>query len=96
MDITLKLPEQLVKQARAAGILTDERIAGLIEAELERSQRKATLAADIERLHNLLPPLTEEDIEAELKAFRQDRAAQRRAKNRCSYAVQERTETSTN
>ena len=66
MDITLKLPEQLVKQARAAGILTDERIASLIEAELERSRRKAALAADIERLHNLQPPLTQEDIEAEI------------------------------
>lgn len=80
MDITLKLPEQLVKQARAAGILTDERIASLIEAELERNQRKATFAADIERLHKLQPPLTQEEIEAELQAFRQERAAQRRTK----------------
>jgi hypothetical protein len=27
MDITLKLPEELVKQAQAAGILTDDQVA---------------------------------------------------------------------
>jgi hypothetical protein len=80
-DITLKLPEELAARAQAAGILTDEQIASLIEAELDRRQRRESLFADLETLHNLEPRLTPEEIEAEMKAFKQERAASRRANN---------------
>ena len=77
MNITLRLPEELIEQARAAGLLTDEQIAGLIQAELDRRQRRDALFADMESLRRQEPPLTPEEIEAELKAFRQERAAGR-------------------
>ena len=73
MDITLKLPEELVKQAQAAGILTDEQIANLIQTELERRQRRATFFSDVARLRKLEPALTAEEIEAELAAYRRER-----------------------
>ena len=38
IDITLKLPEDLVQRARAEGILTSQRIAQLLEIEMERIQ----------------------------------------------------------
>ena len=78
MDITLKLPEELVKRAQAAGILTDEQVAGWIEAELDRRQRREALFADLETLQNLEPGLTPEEIETELITFKQERAASRR------------------
>jgi hypothetical protein len=68
MDITLKLPNELVERAQAAGILTDEQVADLIEAELERRLRREQFYADLETLRSLEPKLTPEEIEAELKA----------------------------
>ena len=77
MDVVLKLPEELVKQAQAAGILTDEQVANLLQIELERRQRKQTLFDDMKRLHNQQPALTPAEIEAELQVYRQARAADR-------------------
>ena len=51
MDVILKLPEELVKQAQAAGIMTDEQVASLIQTELERRQRRQALFTDIQNLH---------------------------------------------
>ena len=81
MNITLKLPDELVKRAQAAGILTSEQVAELIEVELERRQRREQFYADLETLRGLEPKITPEEIEAELKAFRQERAAARRTDN---------------
>lgn len=36
VNVTVELPESLVEQARAAGILSSERIAALLEMELAR------------------------------------------------------------
>ena len=77
MDITLKLPEELAERAQAAGILTDEQVASLIEAELDRRQRREALFTDMQRLRALEPRMTSEEIEAELKAFKQERADSR-------------------
>jgi 3-hydroxymyristoyl/3-hydroxydecanoyl-(acyl carrier protein) dehydratase len=77
MDVVLKLPEELVKQAQAAGILTDEQVANLLQTELERRQRKQALFADIENLRHQQPALAPSEIEAEIKAFRQTRSANR-------------------
>ncbi len=81
MDITLNLPEELAKRAQAAGILTNEQVVHLIEAELDRRQRQATLFNDVQQLQALEPRLTPEEIEAELKAFKQERAANRHTNN---------------
>lgn len=81
MDIILKLPDELVERAKAAGILTDEQVAELLEAELERRQRRKQFYTDLETLRSMEPKITPEEIEAELKAFRQERAAARRVDN---------------
>ena len=36
VNLTLDLPENIEEKARAAGLLTSEKVFGLIEAELER------------------------------------------------------------
>ncbi len=77
MNITIKLPDELVKQAQAAGILTDDQVASLLQTELDRRQRQQVLFADMQSLGSQQPPLTPAEIEAELNAFRQARAANR-------------------
>jgi len=78
MDITLNLPEDLINRARAAGLLTDERIAELIQAELDRQRSKAEFFTDVQRLRAQTPPLTPEEIETELKQLREARAMKRK------------------
>jgi hypothetical protein len=75
MNITIKLPDELVRQAQAAGILTDDQVANLLQTELDRRQRQQVLFADMQKLQSLQPSLTPSEIETELTAFRQARAA---------------------
>lgn len=54
MQVMFKLPDDLVERARAAGLLTDNRIAEWLQSELRRAE---ALAAG---------GMTEAEIEAEL------------------------------
>ena len=70
LEIKLSLPDSLAKEAQAAGLLTPE--------ELERLVREALRGKRIERLDaarqtlaaNPLPPMTPEEIQAEIDAYR--------------------------
>lgn len=64
MDITLRLPEESAKRAEEAGLLTDEKLAALIEAELKRRQRVDALFDDMESLQALEPPMTPVETDA--------------------------------
>lgn len=48
IDVTLRLPAHLVEQAQAEGILTNQRIAALIEAEMLRLQKWRNLDQSLE------------------------------------------------
>ncbi|MFN0302564.1 MAG: hypothetical protein ACKVQU_19695 [Burkholderiales bacterium] len=77
LEVTLTLPDKLVEEARAEGLLTAE--------ELTRIVREALRAKRIERLGkaraglaaNPIPPMNPEEIQAEIDACRaeQPRAA---------------------
>jgi hypothetical protein len=81
IDITLRLPEELVAEAQSEGILTDKRIAELISAELERKKRAKTFFADVENLHALQPPISQEEIDAEIREYRREKAQKRRSES---------------
>jgi hypothetical protein len=76
LELTLTLPDRLAEEAEAEGLLTPQ--------ELERIVREALQARRIERLGrarevlaaNPIPPMTPEEIQAEIDAYR---AEQRRA-----------------
>ena len=71
--LEIKLSEQLARQAKAAGLLNTRAIERLIEEALRRRAGKRLLDA-MRRLREAnQPPLTEEDIAAELKAVRKAR-----------------------
>ena len=70
LEVRIDLPESLAKEAQQAGLLAPE--------ELERLVREALRAKRVERLSKTreklaaepLPPMTAEEIQAEVDAYR--------------------------
>jgi len=72
-DITLILPDSLARDAQAAGLLTPKSIERLLREEIRR-HRVDDLFDAADRLAALdAPPLTDEEIEAEIEAARAER-----------------------
>ncbi len=75
VEIILRLPEKLVQDARQSNLLTDEKIAELLQAELNRElehqQHLRAFLATADELASAEPKLTAEEITAEIKAARQ-------------------------
>ena len=61
VTINIQLPDALAEKARVAGILTDEKIAALIEAELRR-RLEAAAASLLEVEERRPPPAPRENI----------------------------------
>lgn len=70
ITIPITLPETLVERAQAAGILGNEEIANLLEAELVRLARVERLFATMDKLAQVQPPLTQAEIDAEIDTAR--------------------------
>ncbi len=74
--VQINLSDQLAQEAQRAGLLTETAIEGLLRAAL-RAERIERLAQAREQLAaQPLPPMTPEEIQAEVDAYR---AEQRRA-----------------
>lgn len=70
ITVTLKLPSDVASQAENAGLLQDEAMTNLLVKELERLTRINRFFEDVDKLIALQPPLTLEEIEAEIAAAR--------------------------
>jgi len=68
--VTLNLPEELVTRAKSAGLLSDDGMERLLTSELDRQQRVDRLFDKLDRLSEVEPLLTPEEIDAEIKAHR--------------------------
>lgn len=74
LDLTLLLPNELAREAQAAGLLTASAICELLEKEVRRRRiDKLFNAAD--HLATIEPPLSEAEIEAEIQTARKERRA---------------------
>mgnify|MGYP006360093145 FL=1 len=74
LDLKLDLPENVFKEAKKAGLLQPAEIERLLREDLRR-RRVDELFAAADKLAGLeLPPLTEEELEAEIAAAREARA----------------------
>ena len=74
VDIKLSLPEPLVKDAQAAGLLSPKVIERLLKDEVRRRRRVEGLFGAMDRLSALeLPPLTEKEIAEEIRLARKPR-----------------------
>lgn len=80
VEITIRLPEELVERAKAAGVEIEEQteqIAALLEKQIRRSeaaQRLREIAAELQSLPPELKP-TPEEIEAEIRAYWAEKSA---------------------
>jgi hypothetical protein len=70
VTVSVNLPEDVAERAEAAGLLTDEQITAILVSELNRKARIDRLFDDLDKLAELEPPLTPEEIEAEIRASR--------------------------
>lgn len=68
-EVRLSLPDELVQQARQAGLLDADALAGLLRDAM-RERRINGLFSTIDKLHGMQPALTEAEIEAEIQAAR--------------------------
>ena len=75
-NITLSLPDDLAQQAQIAGLLRPEAIESLLRDAMKKRQLDK-LFNTMDKLAQLEPALTEEEIEAELRAARAERARRR-------------------
>jgi post-segregation antitoxin (ccd killing protein) len=74
-ELVVKLPDELARRARSAGLLTDGAIQRLLEEAMRREAGRQLLQV-AERLHAAgAPPVSEEEIVAEVKAVRAERRA---------------------
>jgi post-segregation antitoxin (ccd killing protein) len=68
VELTVRLPDDLVREAQASGLLTPQALGALLQDELRR-RRIDRLFQAADRLAELaVPPLTEAELEAEIQA----------------------------
>ena len=75
LELKLNLPDELAQRAQSAGLLTESAIQKLLEEAVRREAGRRLL--DIaQRLHAAdVPPLSDDEIVAEVKAVRAERRA---------------------
>ncbi len=75
--LEITLPDELARMAQAAGLLNSESIEKLLREQL-RKQAGQELRAMMDKLSaDGTPPMTEEEVQAEIDAYRAERRAQR-------------------
>jgi hypothetical protein len=72
--VQITLPDQLAADARRAGLLTPQAIEALLREAVERRRIVDDLFAAIERVQAAgPPPMSEDEVQAEIDAARADR-----------------------
>jgi hypothetical protein len=75
VTIQLDLPEALVKEAKANGLLESRRLGEMLNEELRRERARKDLGRVLKELHSLPgEPMPPEEIQAEIDAVRSLRA----------------------
>lgn len=77
VDVLLKLPKELVDRSKEVGVLTGERMATVIEEEIEREFHRRRFKETVKQLRDLQPPMTQEEIDEELEAYRAEQRTHR-------------------
>lgn len=76
-ELTVQLPDDLARKAQAAGLLNDQGIERALRDALKREAGRRLL--EIGKAMQDLPPMSEEEIQAEIDAVRAARRAKRDA-----------------
>jgi hypothetical protein len=83
LELKLKLPDSLAREAEASGLLTPQELEALLREEMQR-RRVSQLFDSADRLV-ALPTLTEAEVEAEIQAARAERRAARASGRRYKH-----------
>jgi hypothetical protein len=74
-ELTVKLPDELAKQIKAAGLL-EEAVLEKVFREALRKQAVGELFSALDEIQALkLPPMTEAEVQSEIDAARAERRA---------------------
>ena len=73
--LTIDLPDNIAKQAKDAGLLTPETLAQLLKEAVRRQAGRRLLDAAKRIQAAGIPPMSDEEIIAEVKAVRAERRA---------------------
>ena len=77
--IQIDLPEATAQAARAAGLLTPQALARLLNEAIKRQQAADALLAIADRVAAAgIPPMSMDEINAEVKAARAERRARQK------------------
>lgn len=79
LEVKLNLPDQLAREAQAAGLLTSASISKLLKNAMRRRAAQALLAGARRAAKRGSKPMTLETIQAEVNAVRRSRKADKRA-----------------
>ena len=71
--IEIKLPDELVRRAQSAGLLSDAAIQQLLEDAIRRRSGRALLEVAKHIQDAGIPPMSMDEIDAEVKAVRRNR-----------------------
>lgn len=74
--ISIELPDALAREAESAGLLAPDQLERVLSAEIQR-RRAAAALAEFARRPNPDPPMSMEEIQAEVDAVRAARRARR-------------------
>jgi hypothetical protein len=74
-EVTVKLPDELAAEAKAAGLLQDAALERVFREALRKKAASELFDALDEIEAAKLPPMTEEEIQAEIDAARAERRA---------------------
>jgi len=76
MEITLNLPDELARRAQSEGLLSAQAVQRMLEDTMRRSAGQRLLDV-AERIHAAgIAPMSEEEINDEVRAYRSDKRAQ--------------------
>lgn len=73
--LTIELPDNIAQEAKAAGLLTPEALAQLLKDAVRRQAGRRLLDVAKRIQAAGIPPMSEEEIVAEVKAVRAERRA---------------------
>lgn len=76
MEVTLNLPDELARRAQSEGLFSAEAVQRMLEDAMRRAagQKLLNVAGQIHAAG--IEPMSDEDIAAEVRAYRADRRAQ--------------------
>lgn len=76
LELTLNLPDDLAQRAKDAGLLSNEAIEKLLREQLRR-QAGEELRTMLDRVPSTGTPMTEDEVQAEIDAYRAEKRAKR-------------------